>query len=90
MYEAHDLARKLAAEHDLGIALLLTREPYYCKKCRQIVTDNTCGHYDTERVEISGTIIRKYISDGFMPDEIMLRREIFDAIVNCGQIFVEP
>ncbi len=89
IYEAHDFARKLAEKHDLGIELVLTREPYYCKKCGQIVTDNTCGHYDTHRVEISGTIIRKYISDGFMPDEIMLRREIFDAIVKCGHIFVE-
>lgn len=89
IYEAHDFARKLAQQYDLGIELILTREPYYCKKCGQIVTDNTCGHYDTDRVEISGTIIRKYISDGYMPDEIMLRREIFDAITKCEHIFVE-
>lgn len=90
IYEAHDFARSLAEKYDLGIELLLTREPYYCKKCGQIVTDNTCGHYDTDRVEISGTIIRKYISDGFMPDEIMMRREIFDAITKCEKVFVEP
>ena len=89
IYEAHDFARSLAEQHKLGIKLILAREPYYCKKCGQVVTDNTCGHYDTERVEISGTIIRQYISDGFMPDEIMLRREIFDTISKCGQIFVE-
>lgn len=89
IYEAHDFAKKITAEHDIGIELLLTREPYYCQKCGQIVTDNTCHHYDTDRVEISGTIIRKYISDGFMPDEIMMRREIFDAIRRCGHIFVE-
>ena len=85
-YDAHILAREL--EPDLGIQLLLTREPYYCKKCGQIVTDKHCAHYDTDRVEISGTIIRKYISDGYIPDEIMLRKEIFDAILNCGQVFI--
>ena len=89
IYEAHSFARMITERHDIGIKLLLTREPYYCNKCKQIVTDNTCGHYDTDRVEISGTIIRKYISDGFMPDEIMMRREIFEAIVKCGNVFVE-
>jgi len=88
-YEAHELARKLAAENDLGIQLLLTREPYFCKKCGQIVTDKHCAHYDTDRVEISGTIIRKYISDGYIPDEMMMRKEIFEAILNCGQVFIE-
>lgn len=88
-YDAHGLARKIMSEHDLGIELLLTREPYYCKKCKQIVTDNTCSHYDSDRVEVSGTIIRKYISDGYIPDEIMMRKEIFDSILSCGHIFVE-
>lgn len=85
-YDAHALAREL--EPDLGIQLLLTREPYFCKKCGQIVTDKHCAHYEMDRVEISGTIIRKYISDGYIPDEIMLRKEIFDAILGCGQVFI--
>lgn len=89
-YDAHALARKLSAEHDLGIQLLLTREPYYCKKCGQIVTDKHCGHYDTHRVEISGTIIRQYIQEGHIPDEMMLRKEVFQAILDCGKVFIEP
>ena len=88
-YDAHALARKIAAEHNLGIELLLTREPYYCKKCGQIVTDKTCSHYNTDRVEISGTIIRKYINDGYIPDEMMMRKEIFNAILSCGKVFIE-
>ena len=85
-YDAHTLAREL--ELDLGIQLLLTREPYFCKKCGQIVTDKHCSHYETDRVEISGTIIRKYISDGHIPDELMMRRQIFEAILSCGQVFI--
>ncbi|MEE3466934.1 MAG: sulfate adenylyltransferase [Eubacterium sp.] len=88
-YDAHALARELSEKYDLGIELLLTREPYYCKKCKQVVTDHTCSHYNTHRVEISGTIIRGYISDGHIPDELMLRKEIFDAICSCKSIFVE-
>lgn len=88
-YDAHALAKDIISKYDLGIELLLTREPYYCKKCKQIVTDNTCAHYDTERVEISGTIIRKYISAGYIPDEIMMRQEIFDSILSCRNVFIE-
>ncbi len=88
-YDAHDTARKLASENNLGIELLLTREPYYCRRCGQIVTDKHCAHYDTDRVEISGTIIRKYINDGYIPDEIMMRKEIFQAILDCKQVFIE-
>lgn len=87
-YDAHALARKLSEEHPLGIQLLLTREPYYCTKCGQIVTDKHCGHYHTHRVEISGTIIRKYLSDGHIPDETMMRREVFQAILACDQVFI--
>ena len=43
---------------------------------------------ETDRVEISGTIIRKYISDGHIPDELMMRRQIFEAILSCGQVFI--
>jgi sulfate adenylyltransferase len=88
-YDAHALARKITEKHDLGIQLMLTREPYYCTKCKQIVTDRTCSHYNTHRIEVSGTIVRKYITDGFMPDEIMLRKEILDSILKCSQIFIE-
>lgn len=88
-YDAHELARELAAKYDLGIQLLLLHEPYYCKKCGMVVTEKNCSHYATDRVEISGTIIRRYISEGAIPNEIMLRKEIFDAILSCSQIFIE-
>lgn len=87
-YEAHELAARLAEEGDLGIHLLLLREPYYCKKCGQIVTDKHCSHYDSHRIEISGTIIRKYINEGYIPDEIMMRKEVFEAILSCDQVFL--
>jgi sulfate adenylyltransferase len=88
-YDAHALARELSEKYDLGIQLLLLHEPYYCKKCGMVVSEKHCSHYQTDRVEISGTIIRRYISEGDIPDEIMLRREIFDAILGCKHIFIE-
>lgn len=88
-YDAHVLAKKILSEHDLEIQLLLEREPYYCTKCKQVVTDKTCRHYLTDRIAISGTIIRGYINAGCIPDETMMRKEIFQAILGCRQIFIE-
>lgn len=88
-YDAHKLARKLSEKHELGINLLLLHEPYYCKKCGQVVSEKNCSHYNTDRIEISGTIIRSYISQGTIPNEIMLRKEIFEAIMGCDKIFIE-
>lgn len=88
-YDAHIFAKKISEQYDLGIELLLLHEPYYCKKCGMVVSEKNCSHYETDRVAISGTIIRKYLSDGQIPNELMLRKEIFDAILGCRQIFVE-
>ncbi|RDU22848.1 sulfate adenylyltransferase [Anaerosacchariphilus polymeriproducens] len=87
-YDAHKLASQLEQRYNLGIELLLLHEPYYCKKCGQIVTDKNCSHYATDRVEISGTIIREYIAKGSIPNEIMLRDEIFNEILSVKQIFI--
>ena len=35
------------------------------------------------------TIIRKYLSEGHIPDELMMRKEVFHAILACKQIFIE-
>lgn len=88
-YDAHKLARELSGKYDLGIQLLLLHEPYYCKKCGMVVSEKNCSHYNTDRIEISGTIIRKYINEGAIPDEIMLRKEIFEAILSCRKVFID-
>ena len=48
-----------------------------------------CSHYETDRIEISGTIIRKSLKEGKISDEIMLRKEIFETLLSCRQIFIE-
>ena len=88
-YAAHELARFLSEKCDLGVNLLLFREPYYCAKCGFVVSDNTCSHYETHRVEISGTIIRDRIRKGEIPSELFMRPEIAKAILAQKQIFVE-
>lgn len=80
-YEAHELARSIITEYDLGITLLLLSEPFYCHRCEQIVSDNTCSHDDSVTEKISGTKIRAMLSQGKRPSEIMMRKEVSDAIL---------
>lgn len=84
-YEAQELARKIISEHNLGIELLLLSEPYYCKKCGQIVSDKTCNHADTYIQKISGTEIRTMLADGKRPSEIFMRPEVADSIIKLNE-----
>jgi sulfate adenylyltransferase len=84
-YEGHDLARQLALKGNLGIQLLLLKEPYFCTICDQIVSESSCGHAGTARVEISGTLIRKAFSEGMMPDSRMMRPEISEVLLKMGR-----
>jgi len=80
-YEAQELARKIQIEHDLGIELLLLSEPFYCKKCAQIVSEKTCNHDDKLIEKISGTKIRALLSENKRPSELFMRPEISDSII---------
>ncbi|MBN2137985.1 MAG: sulfate adenylyltransferase [Sedimentisphaerales bacterium] len=89
-YEAHELAKKLAAKDHLGIELLLLKEPYYCSRCGQIVSEKTCRHSGADIEPVSGTRIRAMLSAGKRPDERFMRSEIADAIIALGdEMFIK-
>ena len=88
-YDAHKLAREVSGKYNLGIELLLFREPYYCKKCGFVVSDKTCSHYGTDRLEVSGTIIRECLQSGKLPPKELMRPEIAEAVLSCSQIFID-
>jgi len=88
-YEAHDLARKLSQEHNLGIDLLLLMEPYYCIGCGQVVSAKTCRHGSKDIVKISGTKIRAMLNNGEEVDERLMRKDIAEAIKSLNtKIFI--
>lgn len=91
IYEAQELAKRIIEYKNLGITLLFFREPYYCKVCKQIVTEKNCKHYECSRVSISGTAIRECLQNGKIPDDMMMRREIAEAIIGLGRdnIFIK-
>ncbi len=86
-YAAHKIFETLP---DLGITILKLKGPFYCKKCGMIVTEQTCGHDETAHEEISGTRVRKILSDGRDPEGHFLRQEVLDYLKPYkGSVFYE-
>lgn len=88
-YDAHDLVRRFAGE--VGIEIFCLHGPYYCSRCRGMVTEHTCPHFvrAPECIqEISGTDMRAILSDGKLPDPNLMRPEIVNAVSGM-KLFVE-
>ena len=81
LYEAQDLA--VSYEDALGIKILALAGPYFCKRCNAIVSDRSCScRFKSEEncLEISGTLIRRMLTNGEKIDERLIRREIVDGL----------
>jgi len=84
-YEAQELAHKLIDKYDLGIEILLLKEPFYCSKCSQIVSEKTCQHSKQYVTKISGTAIRSMLAKDQRPSPIFMRKEIADNIISLKE-----
>ncbi|MBS7622256.1 sulfate adenylyltransferase [Candidatus Bathyarchaeota archaeon] len=71
-YEAHEAMKGL----DIGIEPIFFRESFYCKRCRGIVSERTCGHTGDDHVRISMSEVRHIISSGKEPPPQTVRPEI--------------
>tara|TARA_Y100000589_G_scaffold248112_1_gene236110 strand:+ start:873 stop:1946 length:1074 start_codon:yes stop_codon:yes gene_type:complete len=83
-YEAQDFALSLSQKFNLGIELLLLKEPFPCNKCNQMVTEATCAHEQKHRGKISGTLIRHLLSKNIIPPNECMREEVSRAIITLG------
>lgn len=84
-YAAHELATGLQKKHDLGIDLIFSKEIYYCNKCECVVSHNDCEHTEDDFTSISGTAVRKFLSEGKYPDERFMRPEIADELLKLEE-----
>ena len=86
-YDAHKLCDQF---NDLGIKILALKGPYYCRKCKTIVTENSCPHGEKHSLNISGTQIRKMFNKGHRPPAEYMRKEIADVLMSLhkqGELF---
>ncbi|MGH8071171.1 MAG: sulfate adenylyltransferase [Candidatus Entotheonellia bacterium] len=73
---------------DLGIIPLFFTAFFYCRRCASVANDKTCPHGDDARVQFSGTLLRKLLTERQAPDGL-IRPEVADIILNQDHPFVE-
>jgi len=74
-------AQKLLKELGIGIEAILFRESYYCRLCRSMATEKTCGHSLEDHLKVSMTQVRKMIAKGTRPPPEIMRSDIADLLM---------
>ena len=82
-YDAHKMCDRFK---DLGIKILKLYGPFYCKKCKDVVTEDICRHEKGHILSISGTHIRSQLSIGKKPSEFHMRKEIAKVLMGLKKI----
>ena len=97
MFEAQTIFDKIPQPKEPGKALLCTPLKidwtFYCFKCDGMASLRTCPHDKEDRVLLSGTMLRKMLSDGgevpdhFGRDEVLaLLREYYEGLTEKVEI----
>jgi sulfate adenylyltransferase len=73
---------------EIGIQPVFFPAFFYCKICMSTVSEKTCPHDAQHRLELSGTSLRKMVSSGERPSELLMRPEIADLILRWNDPFV--
>jgi len=82
-YAAHNIFDEFG---DLGITILKLSGPYFCKKCREIVTEKVCPHPTRYHSAVSGTLIRDLIKRGKTPPPDLMRPEVAKFLLRKARI----
>ena len=73
---------------DLGITPVIFPSFYFCKKCMSFANEKTCPHGIESKEELSGTMMRKMVNSGKIPEKHLMRPEISELILNSEKPFV--
>jgi sulfate adenylyltransferase len=70
-------------EDELGITILRFDNASWCPVCVAMVTDKTCPHPSSQRMNLSGTRVREMLRAGERPPQEFTRPEIADILINA-------
>lgn len=74
LYASQDIFDEFTPE-ELGIDIRTFNEVFYCVRCNQPTTDQSCPHDESYRVKISGSGVREMLRHGFLPPKEIARPE---------------
>ncbi len=85
-YDAHEIFSEFP---DLGIIPVFFRSFSRCTKCDSVVNDKICPHDQKYHINFSGKKIRELLTNGDIPSEDMMRKEVAETILKFDKPFVE-
>ena len=85
-YDAHEIFSEFP---DLGIIPVFFRSFSRCTKCNSVVNDKICPHDQKYHINFSGKKIRELLTNGEIPSEDMMRKEVAETILKFDKPFVE-
>jgi sulfate adenylyltransferase len=73
---------------DLDITPLFFTAFFYCRRCASVANEKTCPHGAAERLDFSGTLLRRLLTERRAPDGL-IRQEVAELILSMDHPFVE-
>jgi sulfate adenylyltransferase len=83
-YDAQKLFDEFAPE-ELGIMPLKFENSFYCRRCQAMGSQKTCGHDSANHVSLSGTTVRKMLSEGQLPPPEFSRPEVAQILIEASR-----
>lgn len=73
---------------DLGIEPLFFTSFFYCRICGSVASDKTCPHDAQNRMEFSGTILRRSLKRGNNAEQKLIRPEVAEVLYTFPNPFI--
>ena len=80
-YAAHRIFEEIP---DIGIKPVVMLEWWFCPACAGVAYEGLCGHRD-QKIDLSGTLMRKTLESGEIPSSLTFRTEVFELVKECAR-----